>query len=426
MDKLLFKQFAEWIRNRYKLVFADHNAIHLHQAVKKRCQAIGIGNASLYLTRIRHDKNEEAIFINEITVSETSFFRYSQVCEYLKTRFFTIRQTQGPLKILHIGSSTGEEPYTTAILLDQAGAFLKHPVIIMAVDIDKLAVEHAKAGEYRPNALRNIDQNTLNRYFKQKTRDTFELVSEIRNRVSFHCQDIFNLPGSQFMGTWDLIFCMNVMIYFDQSLIDRLIGIFKQLMHPGSQLFSGPADSIVQLNEHFQIHKEAGFFWYSLGEKPREFTVPQPAPVQQRPIAPQPVQAVPDHAKDKEIPAPCIGSDYYLLGRQAYDNKQIEQAITWFKAGIEESQHISKCNSGLARIYADQGRHIQAAETAELAIISDPDNDQAYLILAILNLQSGNKKLANTYLNKCLQLNPACGEAKRLLVICDLSRNPEC
>jgi chemotaxis protein methyltransferase CheR len=494
---------VNFIQTRYALAFTEHNANQLKQAVKARCQACGLNNPLGYLDIITHHPEEERTFINAITTGETCFYRYPQMAELFLDQFSEKMAQQSAIhalpniqasttsispaiRILHIGCSTGEEPYTTAMLLHQQGLLDKTQVQISAFDLNALSIQHAMARRYSAKALRNIPPMIRKRYFQEHPNQQFELTPEIANLVNFHCMSVFKLAASPLMQTYDFIFCMNVMIYFDQATIKRLIMLLKQLMTEDSRLYLAPTDSIMQMNEQFQVHRNSNGFWYGLANFKQEPMLPrtngtagttsQLSRLRERSAsfrdhtgkssslsaqAPAGLALSTNargrsHASDEALRSqsaerspfvrtnsPLLKSAsqltkqqdrivrqadipttdaLYELGLQAYEQKDLNLAEQYFQSSIQHAEKVTDCQLALAKIYADRGHAVQAAEMVE-ALLMNTQNDEAYVLLGILNLQAGNHLEAKALFHRSLSLNANNTEARHFLSF--LNTSPE-
>ncbi|MFC3150973.1 CheR family methyltransferase [Litoribrevibacter euphylliae] len=440
MHTLVLTQFINFIKSRYALAFTEQNTTQLTLAINNRCKALGIDSPAAYLDRLTTQKDEEARFINAITTGETCFFRYPESYQLFLNQFSeealltSASPIYRPIKILNIGCSTGEEPYTIAILLHQSGHLGSVPIQINAFDLNPQSIQHAKNRLYSQNALRNTNPLVKQLYFQERPNKQFELSQEVAQQVNFFSMNVFDLPNSPLIQHYDFIFCMNVMIYFDGDTITRLIPIIKQLMNERSRLFLAPTDSIMPINEQFQVNRTTQGFWYSLAQPKhkqhqaqlnthalKDFTQHTTStPAQSTFIPPQLKEDRPKATNKSDTLSPS--TNFFKLGLQAYEQKAYDQAEQYYQQGIEQQQHPTECHLGLAKLYADQGRSVQAAELAEL-VLSATQHDEAYLLLGTLNLQAGNYHEAKEHFKQCLNLNANNHEARNFLSI--LNESPE-
>jgi chemotaxis protein methyltransferase CheR len=184
--------------------------------------------------------------LNKLTTNHTYFMREPAHFEFMKQRFLPEMEKSNPEKVLRIwsaGCSTGEEAYTAIMVMkDYFGAGSSWDYRILATDISTQVLDNAQIGIYSQESLRNIPDTWERRYFKKVEEQTFQLAEEIRKEVIFRR---FNLMDPfPFQKKFDLIFCRNVMIYFDQQTKNELISKFYQMLRPGGYLFIGHSETV--------------------------------------------------------------------------------------------------------------------------------------------------------------------------------------
>ncbi len=213
----------------------------------KRLRALNLPDFDAYLQRIRDDRSggEIVAMIDVLTTNKTSFFREAQHFDYLQEEVFpAFAGNRRPLRIWCAGCSTGEEPYTLAIVLREAFRDTKMDVKILATDISTRVLEHARAGVYEADKLSEAPPTLVSRYF------TEEPGAPRRYRVRPETQKLIQFARLNLMEEWpmrgpfDVIFCRNVMIYFDKETQERLIRRFAALLGPGAPLLVGHSESL--------------------------------------------------------------------------------------------------------------------------------------------------------------------------------------
>jgi chemotaxis protein methyltransferase CheR len=202
-------------------------------------------------------RNELQYLINEVTTNKTDFFREPDHFAYLietvlpKLLEDMDRSNAGTVNIWSAGCSTGEEPYTLAMFLNEFRQ--KHPgfnYYIQASDISTEVLEKAKMGIYMEERIENITHAFKSKYFN-KSRDRNEklvrLKPFIRTHVDFKQINLMN--EDVFRGRkFHIIFCRNVIIYFDRVIQERLIRNFTKMLYPSGYLFLGHSENICSLN----------------------------------------------------------------------------------------------------------------------------------------------------------------------------------
>jgi chemotaxis protein methyltransferase CheR len=236
----------------------------------------------------REGKAELALLVENLTVNETSFFRnrpqlelfHKQVFEELLHRKQERRDWS--VRIWSAGCSTGQEPYTLAMMICDALAYyyLRNPlpyemptpkplvpppwkVEIIASDISYSALQTAQTGQYTEAQMEHVEYTLRLRYF-DKLREKYEIKKPLRDLVQF---DFHNLKTEFLPQRNDVIFCRNVMIYFDEAEQKRLVEKFYRCLNRGGWLFVGHAESLFGLTTKFRmVHRDNGTAYERLEE----------------------------------------------------------------------------------------------------------------------------------------------------------------
>src|SRR5687767_6308580 len=197
-----------------------------------------------------------------LSVQETYFWReMSQIralVDVLVPRWFA--EGQRPLRIWSAACATGEEPYTIAMALNEAG-WGNHPIEIMASDASQLALEKAQKAHYRERALRSFPEHLRKKYFTEVGKD-LQLSPAIMSRVQFHKANILDPKEIAIMATSPVIFGRNVFIYFSPDTIRRALFLFAKSMPLGGHLFVGASESLLKLTDQFDLQEIRDAFVY--------------------------------------------------------------------------------------------------------------------------------------------------------------------
>ena len=196
-------------------------------------------------------------FIDTVTVHKTNFFREMNHFEFLQRNIMDIVNNSqsvsltGELRVWSSACSTGEEAYTLSMLLKE---ILPSNVRakILATDISPQSIKKALEGSYKFGPEDNITNFYINKYFK-KTEDRWIISDEIKNNVTFR---LFNLMDTfPFKNPFDIIFCRNVMIYFDKEVQERLVNNFYRSISQNGYLFIGHSESLIQIKHPFKYYE---------------------------------------------------------------------------------------------------------------------------------------------------------------------------
>lgn len=193
-------------------------------------------------------------FVNEITVHHSSFFRENNHFEFIRSQLRLIFEKNerilknNEIRFWSAGCSTGEEPYTLGMVLTE---WLPPEVAIriLATDISHHTVAAAQSGQYPLTIKKDMDPYFLTQYFN-RNEDVYEVKASVKELITFRQ---FNLMDPfPFQSTFDIIFCRNVMIYFNAEIQQQLVQKFHEVLAPGGLLFIGHSESLLNKQRGFQ------------------------------------------------------------------------------------------------------------------------------------------------------------------------------
>lgn len=247
---------------RAKAIIYRHAGIHLSENKKqlvysrlaRRLRALKINTFEKYLDYLNVTPAEEQEFINALTTNLTSFFREEHHFDIL-TNFITQRRSDKPCRIWCAASSTGEEPYSIAMTVAQAYQSYKPPVEIVASDIDSQVLRTAATGVYTLDRLDALSIEQKKQFFlrgKGANRGKAKVISELRDLIDFRK---INLLDKQWPldGKFDVIFCRNVMIYFDKPTQLTLLERMTRLLVSDGLYVAGHSESFSHANHLVEL-----------------------------------------------------------------------------------------------------------------------------------------------------------------------------
>jgi chemotaxis protein methyltransferase CheR len=245
---------AELWRGR-GLDLSDYRRGTLERRLAVRMANLRLKDPGEYLQRLRSDPWECDRLIEAILIKVSSFFRDPLVFELLAHRVLPLiierhrREHTRQIRVWSAGCSSGEEAYSVAILLAQAledEGFPWHPSIC-ATDISTEALAAAQTGRYRLESLETTQLGILDRFFRP-TADGFEVIPEIRRMVHFSRDDLTSrpslAPADSVFGSFDLVLCRNVLIYFSLKLQKRVQDKLYRALNPGGYLVLGMSEAL--------------------------------------------------------------------------------------------------------------------------------------------------------------------------------------
>ncbi len=273
LSKTDFNLFREYIESRTGIHMDEGKQNYFAMNLDTRMQTLGLKDYSAYytfLTTSVQRTKEFATLLDLVLIKETFFFRDErQINTLIHNVLPALKEKKKgkEIKIWSAGCATGEEPYTLAMAIKEYAPAGAVNFSIYATDISADALSYAKNGVYGKNSMRAIDKTVMNKYFAQKD-GRYHLAEEIKQRVHF---DIVNLvepylPAGE--NTFDIIFCRNVIIYFELETIKKVIHRFYDTLAPGGYFFVGHSESLWQVSNEFTLEEISGVFLYRKNTKP--------------------------------------------------------------------------------------------------------------------------------------------------------------
>jgi chemotaxis protein methyltransferase CheR len=250
-----FELYRDLIYKESGITFTPTNRSILESRLKERLREKGLTSMSDYFEKVKASKEELTGFLDSITTNLTRFFRnqahFDALEKYVIPELINnIRKFPGTIKIWSAGCSTGEEPYTIAMLLSEilpkAWNFE-----ILASDISLKCLMTAKEGFYAENRIVGIPDAYLAKYF-DKVDGGFKVHPDIQAKIRF---DYHNLKNDSQQRNFDVVFCRNVIIYFDEAAQTAVMGRFWDSMAPKSFLYIGHSESLFGMNTKFEFLK---------------------------------------------------------------------------------------------------------------------------------------------------------------------------
>lgn len=230
----------------------------------KRLRLLGLNNFNEYIDYLEQDSSgqELSLMIDSLTTNKTSFFREPQHFDYLKQHILpAVRAKSNKLRIWSAGCSSGEEPYTLAIVIKETFSDADNMDIrILATDISTKVLGIAKEGIYSQDVLRDVAPELVSKYFtciKANGNSTYKVNDDIKSLVCFARLNL--MDEWPMKGPFDAIFCRNVMIYFDKPTQQELVRRYWELLAPEGHLFVGHSESLTASSHQFKYVQPAAY-----------------------------------------------------------------------------------------------------------------------------------------------------------------------
>jgi len=232
----------------------------------RRMAALGIDMHETYLALLLHDQDETLRLTELLTVNETYFFREPEHLNLMINSLlpeFLAARIQRPVRILSAGCSTGEEPYSIAIMLrERFGAECERLFAITGVDIDSNVITSAKQGVYGKGSFRGMDQSLIERYFESCGSGRFQVSDIIRKQVGFEVVNLLETSYPQRMQMPDIILYRNVSIYFPGQVQREIFGKLAELLAEGGCLLVGATETMHHDIGILSLVKQESLFFY--------------------------------------------------------------------------------------------------------------------------------------------------------------------
>lgn len=255
----VFRLLRDQIYKRTGMWFNDSSKYLLQKRLSPRARELNFDSFQKYFYFLQYDPRSEAEFdqiYDLVTTNETYFFR-----EPAQLSAFTdeivpdllSRKTVKKIRIWSAGCSSGEEPYSLAMLLQEAGWYEHAAFEIFASDINQAVLAKARKGQYRESAFRATSPALREKYFSRSDDGTWRVRDEVRNRISFGRLNLYDEARVSLLGHLDVVFCRNVIIYFDDASKKVVVTNFYNRLVDGGYLLLGHSESLISLSTQFKL-----------------------------------------------------------------------------------------------------------------------------------------------------------------------------
>lgn len=374
----MIEQVESLLKSRIGLDAESIGRSAIEHAVRARRSACGIAGLSDYVRHLQDSAGEQQALVDAVVVPETWFFRGREAIDamagiVLDRRFRTGR----PQRLLSLPCSTGEEPYSMAMALLDTG-LSPEMFQIDGIDISTRSLAAAKAALYGRNSFRGGDLDFRDRYFNE-TPAGHQPIGKVRDQVRFAVGNLIDPMRTLAPASYDIIFCRNVLIYFDPPTQDLAVEMLTRLLVADGLLFVGASEASLPLRQglaSMRIPMAAAFRkGVDMGEarpkprpvkaKPRSFPASGPTPI----AAPRPPVPIVQPAADPD-------------------------------ALLNEVQRL-----------ADTGHIVEALRLGKECLHKQPASARIFYLLGLLSDAAGDPQHAGTYYRKALYLEPSHAEA---------------
>lgn len=384
------QRFFDFLKVRIGLDVTSVGTAIIERAVRQRIIAVPGRAADEYWQCLQHSAQEQQALIEAVIVPETWFFRYPESFATLARlaikRLAEIKHLRA-LRILSLPCSTGEEPYSIAMALLDAGLG-PHQFKVDALDVSPLSIERARQALYGRNSFRGADLGFRERYFSAEA-EGYRLSERVSEQVRLQVGNLLDPALLVNEAPYDFVFCRNLLIYFDQPTQQQVFEVLKRLTHQDGVLFIGPAEGSLLGRLGMRSIGIAQSFAFSRQGAPQ----PQPLPALMSTPLPAPLplgQVAPRVIPPVVRPRPFAAS----------------------VAPITEPKN-SDATTLLANIaaLANAGKSAEARAACQQYLRSHAPAAQVFYWLGLLSDMAGSALEAQGFYRKALYLEPQHAEA---------------
>ncbi|MBB2899546.1 chemotaxis protein methyltransferase CheR [Kineococcus radiotolerans] len=255
-----FGRVREWIYRRTGIQFGDNKRYFVDKRVATCVREHG-GDFNLWFASLRAGANDRVAqqLVNELTVNETYFLREDHQFDSLVRSVLPgiaearrTRRDRSPIRILSVPCSTGEEPYSIAIrLLSDWPGIEEFDVEIVAADIDTRVLDLARRGEYGSRSMHRVPPAVRAEFFERAEGDRHRVREDVRGAIDFTLANLTDTAQMRTFRAFDVVFCRNVLIYFDELSSRRAAENLFGALRPGGFLFLGHSESMSRISPIF-------------------------------------------------------------------------------------------------------------------------------------------------------------------------------
>jgi chemotaxis protein methyltransferase CheR len=440
-----YEAVARLVGERTGLTFATNRRDDVEAGIRRAMARAEAADPGRYLALVEGGAVAFDELVDELTIGETYFLREPSQIAFLRREVLPeILRRRGPAhapRVWSAGCSSGEEPYSLAILLEERG--LAGLGRVLGSDISRPALARARAAVYGPWSLRGVTDDFVRRYFRQNASGRFELDARIKAMASF---GYLNLATDAYpslaSGVWgmDLVVCRNVLIYFDRASVKQVAARLFASLAPGGWLVTGPSDPPLADDAPFETVVTSEGVFYRRGEAGRRtverrvMRPPEARAVEEASLAAiqRPIAAAPEPSGRAE-PSSAVDPSELSLARQALADGDYDRALALLegetspqaaelavraRANRDGAEAGSTLAATLARQHAlspslhflhaalllDLGRVDEAAQALRRVLYLDRTLAMAHFVLGTLLSRRGERDAARRAYERAAEL----------------------
>jgi chemotaxis protein methyltransferase CheR len=259
LDAEEYRRLCDYLYRHTGMAFTEARRYFVERRLEERMIATGSSSFASYFARLRTNlQGELESLINASTVNETYFYREDYQFACLTNNLLPERLRMKPrgetMRIWSVPCSTGEEPYSIAMwLLENWAEVDAHDIEIVGSDIDTNVLEAARAGIFAKRALMRLTPALIDKYFTPAGPEHWQIIDELRQSVRFTATNIVERAETRPHGLFDVVFCRNLLIYFDDTSRRVAAEHFYESLAPGGYICLGHAESMSRISSLFEV-----------------------------------------------------------------------------------------------------------------------------------------------------------------------------
>jgi chemotaxis protein methyltransferase CheR len=251
-------RLCDFLYRRTGMLFGESKRYYIDRRAAERIAATDSNSFAAYFSLLLNEPGEAELLINSFTINETYFYREHHQLRCLSRSLLPEvikRKRPGDrIRIWSVPCSTGEEPYSIAIwLLENWRLVDAYNIEIVGSDIDTSVLLHAAFGEYGTRALSRLPAELRDRYFEHIGEARWRIIRDLRESVSFRAANLVDRASTTPEGKFDILFCRNVLIYFDDVARARAVDNLYEALLPGAFICLGHTESMARISDKFQV-----------------------------------------------------------------------------------------------------------------------------------------------------------------------------
>ncbi len=447
IERPSLEQLAALLLERAGLKITPDGYYGLRLALQARMPALGITDSAEYVGRLKQRAGEQELrsLIPLVTVGKTEFFRDTRQFLAFEKNVLPQVMERGRLegrqtRLWSAGCATGEEPYSLAMVALERGE-TPATADVWATDLNPAATESAARAFFPARRLVGVSEERIARFFKE-VEGGYELVQPVRDLIRFEGHNLAAPMWTQVQAkSLDVIFCRNVIIYFDQPTIVGVMERFYESLRPGGWMFLGYSESLFKISTRFEMVEVGGTFAYQRPLQPNR-RAPAPVTTVVRPSAPPPPQRSPTDVESvlrnlkrqaaivPAPPRPSAPPQPLLRPRppprktpverlaevvEAIEKGDFPKALRTVRALADEEPDDLAARLTLGNVHALMGNLDEAREAYQYALSREALCVEARLYTALAEMQGGQLEDAKLELTRALFLEPTLAVGHYLL-----------